>query len=93
MLGASASKGQLFNFFSHNWLMNDMKNQRLQARGVIKNYEGGGRHLILVTLPKSQHQCDLKLHCCFFAGRDGLWEEKAQGHLGFALFALNPPLD
>lgn len=23
----------------------------------------------------------------------GIWEEEVQGHLGFALFAPNPPLD
>lgn len=50
-------------------------------------------HLMLVTLPISQQECVFKLHCCFSAGHARLWEEGAQRHLGFALFAPNPALD
>lgn len=67
--------------------MNDMKKPRSQSCGVIKDYEGKGR-LTPVMLSSN----------CVILGSSaailqGLCEEKAQGHLGFALFAPNPPLD
>lgn len=53
----------------------------------IKDYEGKG-HLTPVMLSSN----------CVILGSNaavsqGVWEEKAQGRLGFALFAPNPPLD
>lgn len=63
--------------------MNGMKKQRSQSCGVIKDDEGRG-HLTPVMLSSS----------CVILGSNaaisqGIWEEKAQGHLGFALFATN----
>lgn len=67
--------------------MNDMKKQRSQSCGVIKDHEGKG-HPTPVMLSSN----------CVILGSSaailqGIGEEKAQGHLGFALFAPNPLLD